>query len=78
VEAENIRSGQRRHTNSCYFTMVALDDQGRPVPVPPLSRTEPVSIRRKAAELRKTLRREFAERQEAVATTGRDIDIHES
>jgi len=34
VEAENIRSGQRRHTNSCYFTMVAVDEAGRPVRVP--------------------------------------------
>ena len=25
VEAENIRSGTRRHTNSCYFTMIAVD-----------------------------------------------------
>ena len=36
VETENIRNGTRRHTNSCYFTMVAVDDEGRPVPVPPL------------------------------------------
>src|SRR3954471_18314973 len=25
-----------RHTNSAYFTMVALDEDGRPTPVPPL------------------------------------------
>lgn len=36
VETENIRDGSRRHTNSCYFTMVAVDADGRPVPVPPL------------------------------------------
>ncbi len=36
VETENIRNGTRRHTNSCYFTMVAVDDTGTPVPVPPL------------------------------------------
>lgn len=36
VEAEDIRTGVRRHTNSCYFTMVALDDDGRPVAVAPL------------------------------------------
>lgn len=36
VETENIRNGTRRHTNSCYFTMVAVDDSGTPVPVPPL------------------------------------------
>lgn len=36
VEAEHIRSGKRRHTNSCYFTMVAVDETGRPVAVPTL------------------------------------------
>ncbi|MBW8285139.1 MAG: acyl-CoA thioesterase, partial [Rhizobium sp.] len=30
VEAEDIRSGERRHTNSCYFTMVAVDEAGKP------------------------------------------------
>lgn len=37
VEAEALRSGHRRHTNTCYFTMVALDDQRRPTAVPPLA-----------------------------------------
>ena len=36
VETENIRDGTRRHTNSCYFSMVAVDPDGNPVPVPPL------------------------------------------
>ena len=36
VETENIQDGTRRHTNSCYFTMVAVDREGRPVPVPEL------------------------------------------
>lgn len=34
VEAEHIRTGRRRHTNTCYFTMVALDDEKRPAEVP--------------------------------------------
>jgi acyl-CoA hydrolase len=33
VETENIQDGTRRHTNSCYFTMVAVDQIGVPVPV---------------------------------------------
>jgi len=36
VDTENIRDGSRRHTNSSYFTMVAVDDAGDPVAVPPL------------------------------------------
>ena len=36
VEAENLVTGERRHTNSCYLTFVAIDANGRPVEVPPL------------------------------------------
>jgi acyl-CoA hydrolase len=36
VESEKPRSGERRHTNTAYLTMVALDDDGRPTTVPPL------------------------------------------
>ncbi len=36
VEAENLLTGERRHTNSCYLTFVAVDEQGHPVPVPPV------------------------------------------
>ncbi len=34
VEAENIVTGVKRHTNSCYLTFVAIDGRGRPLPVP--------------------------------------------
>lgn len=36
VEAEDLFSGRITHTNSCYFTMVALDPAGRPTEVPRL------------------------------------------
>lgn len=36
VEAEDLRTGRKTHTNSCYFTMVALDPDGRPTIVPRL------------------------------------------
>ncbi|WP_170407210.1 acyl-CoA thioesterase [Ruegeria arenilitoris] len=71
VEAENIRSGMRRHTNSCYFTMVAVDDDGNPAPVPTLNpETEHGKRRQQAARLRRSLRREFAERFEAASAGG--------
>jgi uncharacterized protein (TIGR00369 family) len=36
VEAENVMTGQVTHTNSAYAVYVALDDDGKPTPVPPL------------------------------------------
>ena len=36
IEAENLITGERRHTNSCYVTFVAIDNEGHPVPVRPL------------------------------------------
>jgi acyl-CoA hydrolase len=68
VEAEDIRSGTLRHTNSCYFSMVAVDDNGRPAPVPPFTPATPLERKRhSAAMIRRTLRREIEERLEAVA-----------
>jgi acyl-CoA hydrolase len=46
VEAENPLTGELRHTNSAYLTMVALDDEGRPQPVPPLITQTPLEVRR--------------------------------
>lgn len=36
VTAENVISGVVTHTNTAYFVYVALDEEGHPVPVPPL------------------------------------------
>ena len=36
VEAENLLTGEKRHTNTCFLTFVAIDAHHRPVPVPPL------------------------------------------
>jgi acyl-CoA hydrolase len=36
VEAERPATGTVRHTNTAYFTMVALDEHGRPTAAPPL------------------------------------------
>ncbi len=36
VEAENLLTGERTHTNSAYFVYVALDSERRPTPVPGL------------------------------------------
>jgi uncharacterized protein (TIGR00369 family) len=36
VEAENLITGHRHHTASAYLTFVALDSNGRPLPLSPL------------------------------------------
>lgn len=46
VEAENLLTGVRRHTNSCYLTFVAIDSDGKPVSVPALEPETPNEVRR--------------------------------
>ena len=36
VESENLMTGEKRHTSTAYLTFVALDSDGRPMPLPPL------------------------------------------
>ena len=57
VYAENLQGGTRLHTNSCLVTMVALDPEGKPTPVPPLSvETPEEKLRCAAAEARRKAR----------------------
>ena len=46
IIAENVLTGDKRHTNSCYVTYVALDEKGRPSPVPPIVPETPEEKRR--------------------------------
>ncbi len=63
VIAENIQNKVVRHANSCFFTMVAVDDARKPVTVPPLQPSTPDEVRRnEAARIRKQLRQEFNQR----------------
>ncbi len=49
VEAEELMTGNRRHTNSCYLTFVSVDQQGRPIEVPELRPETPDERRRHQA-----------------------------
>ncbi|PNK59874.1 acyl-CoA thioesterase [Psychrobacter sp. FDAARGOS_221] len=63
VEAENIQERTVRHTNSCYFTMVAVDENGKPTPVPPLEIKDYVQqCRFDAAAARKEMRKKQSNR----------------
>jgi len=57
VISEDVIKRTVKHTNTCYFTMVALDKSGKPTPVPPLNPTDPIHVKRYAkAKLRRELR----------------------
>lgn len=56
VIAENIQTQVVRHANSCFFTMVAVDAEGKPAAVPPLEPSTPEEHRRfRAAQERRRL-----------------------
>jgi acyl-CoA hydrolase len=62
VESENVRTGELVHTSTAYLTMVALDDDGKPTEVPPISAvTGDEQRREREAQLRRDNR--LAERQ---------------
>ena len=67
VIAEQIRDQVVRHANSCFFTMVAVDNEGRPQVVPTLEPTTADGRRRwQAAKLRRELRQELVGRFQAI------------
>jgi acyl-CoA hydrolase len=69
IEAENARTGEIRHTSAAYLTMVAVDENGSPVAVPPLLvETDDERRRQREAELRRANR--LAERDQIVADRG--------
>jgi len=66
VLAEDIPTRRQRHVNSCYFTMVAIED-GRPVSIPDLQpMTDVQARRRREADLRKSARMELSRRFETA------------
>lgn len=69
VIAEDIHSGERRHTISCYFTMVAVNEDGSTATVPRLALdTDKDKLRYIAASMRKQLRNEYRQRM---------MDVHD-
>jgi acyl-CoA hydrolase len=69
VESENVRSGERMHTSTAYLTMVAMDDGGRPAPVPPIEcETEDERRREREAQVRRENR--LREREQLVDQGG--------
>jgi acyl-CoA hydrolase len=77
VEAEDLLTGRRRHTNSCYLTFVAVDKHGHPVEVPLLEpetaeekRRCQAAERRRKRRLEEKLAEEQVERESGLGARG--------
>jgi acyl-CoA hydrolase len=69
VESEDVRTGEVRHACTAYLTMVALDRDERPTPVPPLEPSSEDEVRRaREAQVRRDNR--LAEREAIRAARG--------
>ena len=67
VITENISERLVRHTNSCFFTMVAVDETGAAIKVPKLEPGTDDEIRRFTnGQQRREIRAELAERYKAL------------
>ncbi|MED5523691.1 acyl-CoA thioesterase [Gallaecimonas pentaromativorans] len=76
VVTEDIRNRVVRHTNSCYFTMVAMDDNGNTIPVPPLvPQSEEEKQRFEAAKLRRKLLQEQEAAHDAIKKEVQQLEL---
>jgi acyl-CoA hydrolase len=67
VESEDVRTGEVHHACTAYLTMVALDREGQPTPVPALTPETADEVRRQhEAEVRRNNR--LAERESIRAS----------
>jgi acyl-CoA hydrolase len=67
VVAESLTTKEKRHTNSCYFTMVALKEDGSPALAPPLELETEVERRLfEAGKMRKQMRQDIMARNKAL------------
>lgn len=72
VEVEDVITGDRMHTSSAYLVFVALDEEGKPRPVPPLiAETDAERRRQREAKIRRQTR--LAHR-ETIARQRREVD----
>ena len=71
VESEELETGTKTHTSSGYLVFVALDDEGKPRPVPPLiAETEEEQRRQREAKIRRETRNVH---REAIAELRRGV-----
>ncbi|TPV33782.1 acyl-CoA thioesterase [Paucihalobacter ruber] len=74
VESENIKTGSKKHCNSSYFTMVAVDDNGKTIKVPGLKITTKTDAKRFIKAIKR--RESEDERNLDLNKIYKDIDTH--
>ena len=72
VEAQNVKLGTIKHTNSCYFTMVAKGDDDKPTQVPELILETPEEVRRcieamRMKEIKNKIKEEMTDTKSSVS-----------
>jgi acyl-CoA hydrolase len=74
VEAEDLATGARRHTNSCYLTFVAIDRDHRPIEIPQVV-PETDDEKRRYAAAQERRRRRLEER--TLETRGQESGVRD-
>jgi acyl-CoA hydrolase len=74
VESENITTGQKKHCNSSYFTMVAKDIDGKSKPIPGLIVEDIQGVRRFARSMQR--KSEASSRSTRFYSANFKIDEH--
>ncbi|SNX28647.1 Acyl-CoA hydrolase [Polynucleobacter meluiroseus] len=70
VIAENILTKTIRHVNSCFLTMVAMNEERKPIAVPIFEPKSSDEIRRhRGAILRREMRKELEQKFNAIRTS---------
>ncbi|WP_431158582.1 acyl-CoA thioesterase [Winogradskyella poriferorum] len=74
VESENIRTGEKKHCNSSYFTMVAIDVNGNTTQVPGLKLKSKIDAKR----FLKAIKRKESEsdKNEALSQVYKYVEDH--
>src|SRR5260221_9607277 len=79
VESENVKTGVTKHTNSCFFTMVAKGDNNKPQEVPALILEDNEDIKRfieamRVREIKEKVREEMDDAKSSIeVANGKDI-----
>ncbi|QJD97033.1 acyl-CoA thioesterase [Mucilaginibacter robiniae] len=78
VISQNIKTGEVRHTNTSYFTMIAKDEQNKPVQVPGLLLENEEQVRRFVeAKRRKEIKQAYRQESRKIKAPVNDEHAQE-